>query len=89
VLFDSFAVSYNRFKERFVRVIVRSEATTLFFYEASRSRFPLYWTRKPCDFKVWPRPIEGADELEVLSLFDALPRKLPCQRMIGAYAKSA
>jgi len=34
---------------------------------------------------VWPRLIEGHDELEVLSLFDALPRKLPCRRLICAY----
>ena len=66
VLFDSFAVSYKRFKERFVRVIVQPKAKTLFFDEADRSRFPLYWTRKPCDFKVWSRPTEGVDELEVL-----------------------
>ena len=28
----------------------------------------------------------GADELEVLSLFDAFPRRLQCRRLIGAYA---
>jgi len=42
VLFDSFAISYKRFKERFVKVIVRPEATTFFFDEAGRSRFPMY-----------------------------------------------
>ena len=47
ILFDSFAVSYKRFKQRFVKVIVRPEATTFFFDEVSRSRFPLYWTDKP------------------------------------------
>ena len=87
VLFDSFALSYKRFKERFLKVIIRSEATTCFFNSAGRSRFLLYWTRQPCDFKVWPRPTEGDDELEVLSLFDALPRKLPCRRLIGAYTE--
>jgi len=31
VLFDPFAVSYKRFKERFVKVVIRPEATTFFF----------------------------------------------------------
>jgi len=88
VLFDLFAGSYKRFKEQFVKVIIRPEATAIFFDEFGRSRFPLYWTRKPFGFKEWPRPTEGADELEVLSLFDALPRRLPCRRLIGVYAKS-
>jgi len=88
VLFDLFVGSYKRFKERFVKVIIRPEATTIFFDEFGRLRFPLYWTRKPFGFKEWPRPTEGADELEVLSLFDALPRRLPCRRLIGVCAKS-
>ena len=87
VLFDLFAGSYKRFKERFVNVIIRPEATTIFFDEFDRSRFPLYWTREPFGFKEWPRPTEGFDELEVLSLFNALPRRLPCRRLIGVYAK--
>jgi len=66
VLYDSFAVSYKRFKERFVKVIVRPKATPYYFDSAGRSRFPLYWTRQPCDFKVWTRPMEGAVELEIL-----------------------
>jgi len=86
-LFDLFAGSYKRFKERFVKVIIRPEATAIFFYESGGSRFPLYWTREPCGFKEWPRPTEGADELEILSLFDALPGRLPCRMLIGAYAK--
>jgi len=88
VLFDSFVVSYKRFKERFVKVIIGLETTAISFDESGRSRYPLYWTRKPCGFKEWPRLTEGADELEVLSLFDALPMRLPCRRLIGAYAKS-
>jgi len=83
VLFDLFVGSYKRFKERFVKVIIRPED----FDESGGSRFPLYWTRKPCGFKEWPRPTEGADELEVFSLFDALPKRLPCRMLIGAYAK--
>ena len=89
MLFDSFSASYKRFKGRFVKVIIRPEATTLFFDECRWSRFPLYWTRKPRGFKEWSSPTEGADELEILSLFDALLRKLPCRRLIGAYAKPA
>lgn len=89
MLFDSFIVSNKRFKERFVKVIVRLEATTFFFDKASRSRFPLYWIAKPRDFKVWPRPMESDDEMEILSLFDALSRKLPCRRLIGAYVETA
>ena len=79
MLFDSFALSYKRFKEQFEKVIIRPEATTCFFDSAGRSRFPLYWTHQPCDFKVWPRPTEGEDELGFFSLFDALPRKFPCR----------
>ena len=82
VLFNSFVVSYKIFKESFVKVIVRPEATTYFFDEAGWSQFPLYWTSQPRDFKEWPRPMGGADELEILSLFDALPRKLPTRRLI-------
>jgi len=87
VLFDLFASSYKKFKERFVKVIIRPKATAIFFDESGGSRFPLYWTRMPCGFKEWPRPTEGANELEILSLFDALPRRLPCRTLIGAYAK--
>jgi len=39
VLFNSFATSYKKFKERFVKVCIRPEATAYFF---DRSRFPLY-----------------------------------------------
>jgi len=35
---------------------IRSEATSYFFNETGWSRFPLYWTKKPRDFKKWPRP---------------------------------
>ena len=87
VLFDLFAGSYKRFKERFVKVIIRPEATTIYFDESGGSRFPLYWTRKPCGFKEWPKPTEGANELEILSLFDALPTRLPCRTLVKAYAK--
>jgi len=52
VLFNSFVVSSKRFKERFVKFIIRPKATTYFLDEAGRSRFPLYWTRQPRDFKV-------------------------------------
>ena len=89
VLFDPFAVSYKRFKERFIKVIVRPEATTFFFDEAGRSRFPLYWTANSRDFKAWPRPMGSDEEVEVLSLFTALPMKLPCQMLTGAYAEMA
>jgi len=41
------------------------------------------------DFKEWLRLMGGADEVEILSLFDALPRKLPTRRLIGAYTKLA
>ncbi len=88
VLFDPFAVSYKRFKERFVKVVIRPEATAFFFDRAGRSRFPLYWTSKPTEFKSWPRPTEG-EEVEILSFFDALPRKLPCRSLIGAYTETA
>ena len=72
-----------------MKVVIRPEVTSLFFDSTRRSRFPLYWTREPCDFKEWPRPTEGEDELGVLALFDALPRRLLCRGLIGAYAKSA
>ena len=35
-LFDSFALSYKSFKERFVKVIIRPEATTYFFDSVGR-----------------------------------------------------
>jgi len=41
-LFDLFVGSYKRFKERFVKVIILPEATTIFFDESGGSRFPLY-----------------------------------------------
>ena len=88
VLFDPFAISYKRFKERFVKVVIRPEATTFFFDRTGRSRFPLYWTSKPKDFKSWPRPTGSEEEVEILSFFDALPRKLPCRSLIGAYTET-
>ena len=72
-----------------MKVIIQPEATSYFFDEAGRSRFPLYWTHQPRDFKEWSRSTWGADELEILSLFDALPRKLPTRMLIGAYTESA
>jgi len=89
VLFDPFAVSYKRFKERFVKVVIQPEATTFFFDRAGWSRFPLHWTSKPKDFKFWLRPTRSEEEVEILSFFDALPRKLPCQSLIGAYTETA
>ena len=72
-----------------MKVIVRLKATSYFFDEDGRSQFPLYWTSQPRDFKEWPMPMGGADELEILLLFDALSRKLPIWRFISAYAESA
>ena len=72
-----------------MKVIIWLEATTYFFDEAGRSQFPLYWTSQPRDFKESSRPMRGADGLEILSLFDSLPRKIPTRRLIGAYAESA
>jgi len=89
VLFDPFAVSYKRFKERLVKVVIRPEATTFFFDRAGRSRFPLYWTSKPTGFKFWLRPTESEEEVEILSFFDALPKKLPCRSLIGPYTETA
>ena len=40
VLFDSFVVSYKRFKERFVKVVVQPEATPSFFMRAVDRGFP-------------------------------------------------
>ena len=87
-LFNPFAVSYKRFKERFVKVVIRPEATTFFFDRAGQSQFPFYWTSKPTNFKLWPRPTESEEEVEILSFFDALPRKLPCRSLIGAYTET-
>jgi len=89
VLFDPFAVSYKRFKERFVKVVIRSETTAFFFDRAGQSRFLLHWTSKPIGFKFWPRPTESEEEVEILSFFDALPRKLSCRSLIGAYTETA
>jgi len=47
----------------------------------------MFWTRKPLKFKDWPRPIESVEELEIISLFDGLPRKLPSRKLITVYTK--
>jgi len=60
-----------------------------FFNEADRSRFPMSWTRKSYKFKEWPRPTMGVEELEILSLFDKLQRKLPTWKLITVYAKAS
>ena len=73
-LLNSFTVCYKRFKERFVKVIIRLEATTFFLEGNGQSRFPLYWTSQPRDFKEWLRLTGSANDIEILSLFDALPR---------------
>jgi len=89
VIFNSFATSYKKFKKRFFKVCIRPEATSYFFDEISWSRFSLYLTKKPRDFKEWPRPAVGAEELDILSFFDTLPRKLPTRKLVGVYAKSS
>ena len=81
------STSYKNFKERFFKVYIWPEAMSYFFDETSRLRFPLYWTKKPRDLKEWPRPAGGVEELEILSLFNTLPRKLPTGKLIGMYAK--
>jgi len=75
-------------KRYFLKFVFWPEATSYFFDETGRSRFPLYWTKKPRDFKEWPRPGGGIEELEILSLFDMLPRKLPMRKLVGVHAKS-
>ena len=49
----------------------------------------MYWTKKPRDFKEWHRSTVGAEELEILLLFNMLPRKLPTRKLVGVYAKSS
>ena len=47
------------------------------------------WTRKPHKFKEWPRSKMSAEELEIHSLLDGLPRKLPTRKLITVYTKMA
>lgn len=47
------------------------------------------WTRKPLKFLEWHRPSESTEELEILSLFDEVLRKLPTQRLMIVYSKPA
>lgn len=79
ILFSPYTTSYKNFKGKFFKLFVEPKGSRLFFDETGRSNFPLYWTKNPTQFKEWPRSAPRAKELEIYSLFDNLPRRLPTQ----------
>ena len=81
-LFSPFTTSYKKFKGKFFKNFIELEGLGRFFDKDGRSNFPLYWTRNPTWFKEWSRSTPSAEELEIYSLFDNLPRTLPIQKLL-------
>jgi len=77
ILFSPYTTSYKNFKGNFFKLFVEPEGTRFVFDEVGQSKFLLYWTRNPTHFKEWPRSALSAEEQEIYSLFDNLPRRLP------------
>jgi len=52
-LFDPYMSSYKEFKEGFFKVLFEGEGWLYVFANGS-PKFPLYWTREPTWYGVWP-----------------------------------
>jgi len=48
----------------------------------------MYWTRNPTRFKEWNHTAPSAEEQEIYSFFDKLPRRLPTRKLLAMYKSS-
>lgn len=84
-LFAPFTSSYTNFIGKFFKNFIEPEGRELSFDKLGQSKFPLYWTKTATRFKQWPRSIASAEEWEVYTLFDSLPRRLPTRKLLFIY----
>jgi len=85
--FAPYTTSYKNFKGGFFKFVVEEEGRP-FFFDGETPRFPFYWTKDPARFNVWLRSLMIDDDLEVLSVLDQLPRKIPTWSLVRAYLSS-
>jgi len=83
-LFAPYTTSYKNFKTSFFKVVI-GEGGRQFFFDGETPKFAFYWTKDPTRFNVWPRSLMTDDDLEVLSVLDQLPRKIPTRSLVCAY----
>ena len=87
-LVSPFTTSHKNFKGKFFKFFVEPEGMRFIFDEVGWSRFSLYWTRNPTQFKEWPRPALSVEEQEIYSLFDKFLRRLPTRKLLVMYKSS-
>jgi len=85
--FAPYTTSYKNFKGGFFKVVIEEEGRP-FFFDNETPQFPFYWTKNPMCFSVWSRSLMTDDDLEVLSVLDQLPRKIPTRPLVRAYLSS-
>lgn len=81
-----FTSSFKNFKVDFFKVIIDPVLGRYRFYDATdRSLFPLYWTRNPRKFDVYPRFFLTDEERAHLDFLDILPRPIPSRSLLTLY----
>jgi len=83
-LLSPFTTSYKNFNGSFFKVVIEEESHQ-YFYDGETPRFPFYWTKDLTRFHMWSRSLMTEDDLEVLSVLDGLPRKIPTRPLVCAY----
>jgi len=56
-----------------------------YFYDGDKPKFPFYWTNTRLKHNSWPRSLMTADDLEISSILNDLPWKLPTQSVLRVY----
>ena len=80
-LLGPYSSSYKCFKDTYFKVVINPESRQ-FVFDGAVSKFPLYWTRKPTKFTLWPRFDLLADDFIFIGKLDQLPCQIPTRRLI-------
>jgi len=72
-LLNPYSSSYKFFKDTFFKVMINPEGRRSVF-DGVVSKFPLYWTRKPTKFTLWPRSDLSTNDFIAIGKLDQLPR---------------
>lgn len=54
-------------------------------YDGDESRIPIYWTKSPTRFAVWPTSDLVDKDISVLSVLDNLPKGIPARGLLYTF----
>jgi len=84
-LLNLFSSLYKCFKETFFKVLVKGESHQ-YVYDGDVPKFPLYWTRSPTKYMLWPRLTFTTVDFLALGTLQQMPRQTSTGRLLGCYS---